>query len=115
MCNTGSEGADGKMEPVLSVRQKADLNMQAGQLLSEVQRARKPCLIVLNSRHRCEPKAEVIRMQFESLRVSPSHAGMSVQRRNLILLSAMCSELDVLCCTVAFGMGEQVNCVIHWE
>jgi ATP-dependent DNA helicase RecQ len=101
----------------LSVRQKADFSMQDGQLLLEVQRAKKPCLMFLNSQHRCERKAEVIRMQFEGLRVSPFHAGMSVQRRNMISKSAMCSELDVLCCTVSFGMGVnvRVNSVIHWE
>jgi ATP-dependent DNA helicase RecQ len=101
----------------LSVQQKADSEIQDGQLLSAVRAAAKPCLIFLNSQNRCERKAALISLQFEEFRVSAFHAGMSPKQRNNVLRSAMCSELDVLCCTIAFGMGVNVpvKSVIHWE
>jgi ATP-dependent DNA helicase RecQ len=101
----------------LSVEYKAGVNMQDGQLLSSVQAAAKPCLVFLNSQHRCERKAELIMTQFEHYRVSPFHAGMSLERKNSVLRAAVRSELDVLCCTVAFGMGVNVpvKTVLHWE
>jgi ATP-dependent DNA helicase RecQ len=101
----------------LSVEQKSTSSMQDGQLLSVVQRAAKPCLVFLNSQHRCEEKARLISMQYENMNVSAFHAGMSHEYKNRVLRSAMSSEMDVLCCTVAFGMGVNVavRTVIHWE
>jgi ATP-dependent DNA helicase RecQ len=101
----------------LSVEQKAGENMQDGQLLSVVSKAAKPCLIFLNSRHRCERKAWQIRVQFPQLRVCSFHAGMQQERKNSILSDAMNCKIDVMCCTVAFGMGVNVpvKSVIHWE
>jgi ATP-dependent DNA helicase RecQ len=102
---------------LLSVEQKAGENMQDGQLFSVVSNAAKPCLIFLNSQHRCERKAWQIRVQFPQLRVCPFHAGMQKERKNSILSDAMSCKIDVMCCTVAFGMGVNVpvKSVIHWE
>jgi ATP-dependent DNA helicase RecQ len=101
----------------LSVVQKAGENMQDGQLLAVVSNTAKPCLIFFNSQHRCERKAMQIREQYVQLRVSPFHAGMTPERKNSILRDAMNCRIDVMCCTVAFGMGVNVpvKSVIHWE
>lgn len=101
----------------LGVEQKAGQNMANGQFLSAVHSAQKPCLVFLNSQQRCESMAQLIMMQHPQLRVTAFHSRMSEQRKGAVLRDARQSMLDVLCCTIAFGMGVDVpvRTVIHWE
>ncbi|NJR42665.1 MAG: hypothetical protein HC767_08325 [Akkermansiaceae bacterium] len=102
---------------MLAVERKADVGMQSGQLMSAAGTAAKRCIIIFNSKRRCASTAQDIGWQHPHLRVSFFHAGMSEGSKNGVLRAAMQSQIDVLCRTVAFGMGINVpiRSVIHWD
>lgn len=101
----------------LKVERKADTSMQDGQLMWAVRATAKPCLIFLNTRNRCVRKAEEISTEFPGYNVECFHAGMHNAQKNRVLRQAVQQRVDVLCCTVAFGMGVNIliKSVIHWD
>jgi ATP-dependent DNA helicase RecQ len=102
---------------VLKIENKADYGMRNGQLLSAVGASVKPILVFLNSQRRCRQKADEIALQYPDLSVRYFHAGLSQVYKTDVLAAVQSGQVDVLCCTVAFGMGINVliRSVIHWD
>ncbi|MBE2904366.1 RecQ family ATP-dependent DNA helicase [Anoxybacillus flavithermus] len=75
----------------------------------------KPGIVYVASRQWAETLAEVLR---EDHRVSYYHGGMDGEQRLLIQQQFVYDQLDVICCTNAFGMGvdkSNVRFVIHFH
>ena len=75
----------------------------------------KPGIVYVASRQWAETLAEVLR---EDHRVSYYHGGMDGEQRLLIQQQFVYDQLDVICCTNAFGMGvdkPNVRFVIHFH
>ncbi|MBW7649613.1 ATP-dependent DNA helicase RecQ [Anoxybacillus sp. ST4] len=75
----------------------------------------KPGIVYVSSRHWAEALAQTLHGEY---RVSYYHGGMDGEQRLLIQQQFVYDQLDVICCTNAFGMGinkSNVRFVIHFH
>ncbi|ENH97366.1 ATP-dependent DNA helicase [Gracilibacillus halophilus YIM-C55.5] len=77
-----------------------------------------PTMIYFSSRKEAERISLYLDEKVEGLRVAYYHGGLDTQDRILIQQQFMYDQLDVICCTSAFGMGidkQNVRLVIHYH
>ncbi|MCP8616730.1 RecQ family ATP-dependent DNA helicase [Salirhabdus salicampi] len=77
-----------------------------------------PAMIYFSSKMWCERVSEQLKQRLPKLRVAYYHGGMETEDRLLIQNQFMNNQLDVICCTSAFGMGidkPNVRMVIHFH
>ncbi|MCT2537416.1 ATP-dependent DNA helicase [Aquibacillus koreensis] len=77
-----------------------------------------PTMIYFSSRKWTEQAAEILRTHVPNLRIAFYHGGMEQTDRILIQQQFMNDQLDVICCTSAFGMGinkKNVRLVVHYH
>ncbi|WP_026700989.1 RecQ family ATP-dependent DNA helicase [Salibacterium aidingense] len=76
-----------------------------------------PGMVYVSSRHKAEELSEIIRRE-TSLQTSAYHGGMTKEDRHLIQQQFLSGEIEVICCTNAFGMGinkPDIRFVIHFH
>lgn len=79
---------------------------------------RVPTLIYFSSRRTAENIAKVLSEKLPSLRIAFYHGGMDQMDRITIQQQFMNDQLDVICCTSAFGMGinkKNIRLIIHYH
>ncbi|WP_349407599.1 ATP-dependent DNA helicase RecQ [Pseudalkalibacillus sp. SCS-8] len=99
------------MEKANHPAEKTDL------LIESVKRLQKPGIIYTSSRAMTEDLTEMLK-QAGVERVAYYHGGMENDDRLLIQKQFLYDELDVICCTNAFGMGinkSNIRYVIHYH
>ncbi|WP_059103504.1 RecQ family ATP-dependent DNA helicase [Shouchella shacheensis] len=77
-----------------------------------------PGLVYVQSRRQSEELASRLKETHPHLRVSHYHGGMENADRLLIQQQFMADQLDLICCTSAFGMGlnkPDIRFVIHYH
>ncbi|GGM22657.1 ATP-dependent DNA helicase RecQ [Paraliobacillus quinghaiensis] len=77
-----------------------------------------PAMIYFSSKKEAELVARILDEKLRNLRVSFYHGGMDPLDRTLIQQQFMKDQLDVICCTSAFGMGidkPNVRLVVHYH
>lgn len=77
-----------------------------------------PALIYFSSRVQAENIASVLKESLPSVKIAFYHGGMEQTDRIMIQQQFMNEQLDVICCTNAFGMGinkPDIRSVIHYH
>ncbi|MGY4690144.1 RecQ family ATP-dependent DNA helicase [Salibacterium sp. K-3] len=101
----------------LDVRKTTDEEEKLETLREELSRLPLPGMIYVSSRHKAEELASFIRKEC-SLNTSAYHGGMTKEDRRLVQQQFLSDEIDVICCTNAFGMGinkPNIRFVIHYH
>jgi len=105
-------GASDRPNLSYRVKQRVDLLRQSLEVIAN--HKERAGIIYLISRKEVEKLATQLRA--EGIRCAPYHAGLNAQVRNQTQERFINEELDVICATVAFGMGidrTDVRFVIH--
>ncbi|MFC2948283.1 RecQ family ATP-dependent DNA helicase [Virgibacillus sediminis] len=79
---------------------------------------RVPALIYFSSRQAAEDTAKILSASLEDRNIAFYHGGMEQSDRVAIQQQFMNEQLDVICCTSAFGMGinkNNIRLVIHYH
>lgn len=79
---------------------------------------RVPTIIYFSSRMMTEKVTQIINERLPELRVSYYHGGMETVDRITVQQQFINDQLDVICCTSAFGMGidkQNIRLVIHYH
>src|SRR5690625_4139487 len=79
---------------------------------------RVPILIYFSSRRTAEEIASMLASNLSHLRIAFYHSGMEQMDRISIQQQFMNDQLDVICCTSAFGMGinkSNIRLIIHYH
>lgn len=77
-----------------------------------------PSLIYFSSRKKAESVADMLHRAFPERRVSFYHAGMDNMERLKVQQQFIEDQLDIVCCTSAFGMGinkPNIRLIIHYH
>ncbi|SFL98575.1 RecQ family ATP-dependent DNA helicase [Salibacterium qingdaonense] len=101
----------------IDVRKKKNEEEKRETLREECSRLPLPGMIYVNSRLKAEELAAFIREE-NGLKTSAYHGGMSNEDRRLVQQQFLNDEIDVICCTNAFGMGinkPNIRFVIHYH
>ncbi|SFP40333.1 RecQ family ATP-dependent DNA helicase [Salibacterium halotolerans] len=101
----------------IDVRKKKNEEEKRTTLQDECSRLPLPGMIYVSSRHKAEELAAFIREE-NGLKTSAYHGGMSNEDRRLVQQQFLNDEIDVICCTNAFGMGinkPNIRFVIHYH
>ncbi|MGX1981871.1 ATP-dependent DNA helicase RecQ [Thermolongibacillus altinsuensis] len=100
----------------LCVEHVATLEEKIERLIHIVDAVKKPGIVYVSSRQWAEKLAECLRERGH--RTAFYHGGMEAEQRLLIQQQFVYDQLDVICCTNAFGMGvnkPNVRFVIHFH
>ncbi|WP_188801875.1 ATP-dependent DNA helicase RecQ [Sporolactobacillus putidus] len=101
----------------LIVRKVEGSKEKIEQLLRLIEKVSLPGIVYCSSRDWTEKIAEIIRTRL-NVRAAFYHGGMLAEDRRKIQNQFLDHELDVLCCTNAFGMGinkPDVRLVVHFH
>ncbi|WP_077326742.1 RecQ family ATP-dependent DNA helicase [Virgibacillus siamensis] len=94
-------------------------NIEKKQFLADLfKRYRVPTLIYFTSRRMTEETAQYLTEVLPSHRIAFYHGGMDQSDRVTIQQQFMNDQLDIICCTSAFGMGinkHNIRLVIHYH
>lgn len=77
-----------------------------------------PTLIYFSSRSLAEEVSQIIADSLPDLRIAFYHGGMLAEDRIMIQQQFMNNQLDIICCTNAFGMGinkQNIRLIIHYH
>lgn len=102
---------------VIIVRKVRNGDEKMERLLQLIGKVRLPGIVYCSSRDSTEKLADNIRLRLD-LRAAFYHGGMTTEDRRRIQNQFLDNELDVLCCTNAFGMGinkPDVRLVVHFH
>lgn len=94
------------------------LNDKQKRTLELVREYKVPTLIYFSSRQEAERIALYLQKNLRSRRIAYYHGGLDNYNRLLIQQQFMYNQLDVICCTNAFGMGidkKDIQLVIHYH
>jgi ATP-dependent DNA helicase RecQ len=101
----------------IKVEKLGSLSEKVDRLLHYVKRLQGPGIIYFSSRQWAETMAH--KLQQEGIeRVAYYHAGMDAEQRMLVQQQFLRGQLDIVCCTAAFGMGvnkENIRFVLHFH
>jgi len=100
------------IEKVMDDQEKID---RISQLLKDFQ---VPTLIYFNSRRAAEECVRVLYAKLPNRKIAFYHGGMEQMDRIIIQQQFMNNQLDVICCTNAFGMGinkNDIRLIIHYH
>ncbi|CQR46720.1 ATP-dependent DNA helicase RecQ [Paraliobacillus sp. PM-2] len=87
-------------------------------MIDLLQKFRVPTMIYFSSKKEAEDVASQLSYHLPELRVAFYHGGMDGIDRTLIQQQFMENQLDIICCTSAFGMGidkQNVRLIIHYH
>ncbi|WP_027964489.1 RecQ family ATP-dependent DNA helicase [Halalkalibacillus halophilus] len=87
-------------------------------LLNLIENNEVPTMIYFSSKKVCEAVSRYIGETFPNKNVAFYHGGMESRERLLIQQQFMFDQLDIICCTSAFGMGvdkANIRLVIHYH
>lgn len=102
----------------LVVKQVADNEDKINYLAKRLTAFPGPSMIYFSSRDWTERVAHELRVRLPNLSVAYYHGGMDQEDRILIQQQFMNGQLDLICCTSAFGMGidkPDIRLVIHFH
>ncbi|GEL76131.1 RecQ family ATP-dependent DNA helicase [Tenuibacillus multivorans] len=88
------------------------------QIIHLLEQAKAPTMIYFSSRVMTEQLYGLLQQQFPERKVAYYHGGMEQQDRLLIQQQFMHDQLDIICCTSAFGMGvnkDNIRLIIHYH
>lgn len=77
-----------------------------------------PTLIYFSSRNQAEKMARILSSKLSSLKIAFYHGGLEPMDRIQIQQQFMNQQIDVICCTSAFGMGinkQDIRLIIHYH
>ncbi|WP_244513334.1 RecQ family ATP-dependent DNA helicase [Oceanobacillus limi] len=103
---------------MLTVKEVSDNQEKIEVILNVLEKYQVPTLIYFSSRQITEQIASLLSQRLSSLRVSYYHGGMDQMDRIAIQQQFMNDQLDVICCTSAFGMGinkNNIRLIIHYH
>lgn len=101
-----------------TIKKVADKNEKITILLQVFSTYKGPTLIYFSSRSEAEDVAKTLANQLSSLRITYYHGGMENTDRIMVQQQFMNDQLDIVCCTSAFGMGinkNNIRLVIHYH
>ncbi|KMJ59789.1 hypothetical protein AB685_02695 [Bacillus sp. LL01] len=101
----------------LKVEHLSNNHEKKERLLELVQMLRTPGIIYFSSRTKTEEICELLQ-ESGIARVAYYHAGLPQEQRILIQQQFLMDQIDIICCTSAFGMGinkNNVRFVIHYH
>lgn len=87
-------------------------------LISIIKRYKVPTLIYFSSRIGTEKCTEILAKELPSRNIAYYHGGMEQQDRIQIQQQFMNGQLDIICCTSAFGMGinkKNIRLIVHYH
>src|SRR5690625_691588 len=88
------------------------------QLINVLTKINVPTMIYFSSRLMSEKICTLLQRQFLNRKVAFYHGGMTQEDRLLIQQQFMNNQLDIICCTSAFGMGinkDNIRLIIHYH
>ncbi|RPF55744.1 RecQ family ATP-dependent DNA helicase [Aquisalibacillus elongatus] len=88
------------------------------QLVNIINQVHAPTMVYFSSRLLTEEVSSLLKKKFPNRQIAFYHGGMEQQDRLLIQQQFMHGQLDIICCTSAFGMGvnkDDVRLVIHYH
>lgn len=100
------------------IQQVSDNQEKQGVITELLNQYHVPTLIYFSSRREAEHVAEVLAQKLSNKRICFYHGGMEQRDRIVIQQQFMNDQLDVICCTSAFGMGinkPNIRLVIHYH
>ncbi|MFP7493765.1 ATP-dependent DNA helicase RecQ [Terribacillus saccharophilus] len=100
------------------VREVQDQQEKNETMLALLKKIQEPAIIYFSSRTMAESTAAIIRANLPELACAYYHGGMENEDRILIQQQFLAGQLQVICCTSAFGMGvdkEDVRLIIHYH
>ncbi len=102
----------------LVVEQVNHLKEKEDKLVELIQHFTVPSLIYFSSREEAARVAAILQAKVHDRNIAYYHGGLDNQDRLLIQQQFMNKQLDVICCTNAFGMGinkKDIQLVIHYH
>lgn len=102
----------------LTVNKVTNNHEKIQRLIDVISTHRVPTIVYFSSRQATEKISQLIEEKINDIRVSHYHGGMEQIDRIAIQQQFMNDQLDVICCTSAFGMGinkPNVRLVIHYH
>ncbi|MBM7542494.1 RecQ family ATP-dependent DNA helicase [Amphibacillus cookii] len=87
-------------------------------IIAVLERYNVPTMIYFSSKKETERVASIINQRFDQLNVAYYHGDLDTSDRLLIQQQFMENQLDVICCTSAFGMGinkSDIRLIIHYH
>ncbi|PWU68617.1 RecQ family ATP-dependent DNA helicase [Gracilibacillus dipsosauri] len=100
------------------VKQFTERERKKEYIISKLREFPVPTMIYFSSRKEAEKIAIHLQSELADLRIAFYHGGLETNDRLLIQQQFMQNQLDVICCTSAFGMGinkQDVRLVIHYH
>ena len=99
--------------------QKVDDNQQKKAIILDIlSKVRIPTIIYFSSRRATQEVSEYLTTRLPNQRIAFYHGGMDPSDRVIVQQQFMNDQLDVICCTSAFGMGidkANIRLVIHYH
>jgi ATP-dependent DNA helicase RecQ len=103
---------------ILSIQEVEDQAEKLEILTSYLTKYRVPTLIYFSSKVSCERVALQLALRLPNHRIAYYHGGMEQMDRISIQQQFMNDQLDIICCTSAFGMGinkNNIRLVFHYH
>ena len=100
------------------VQEVQDQQEKNDTMLALLHKIQAPTIIYFSSRNMAESTAAIIRTKMPEMPCAYYHGGMENEDRILIQQQFLSGQLQIICCTSAFGMGvdkEDVRLVIHYH
>jgi ATP-dependent DNA helicase RecQ len=101
----------------ISIKRKENDEEKIAEISQILSRFAVPTLIYFSSRQTAEKTAEILRKKLPR-RIAYYHGGLEAHDRISVQQQFMHNQLDVICCTNAFGMGinkSDIRLVIHFH
>ncbi|WP_099158392.1 RecQ family ATP-dependent DNA helicase [Virgibacillus ndiopensis] len=101
-----------------SIEEVSNDNEKIDVLTKLFNRYRVPALIYFSSRQSTETIAAILKGKLSDQRIAFYHGGMEQMDRITIQQQFMNNQLDIICCTSAFGMGinkKNIRLVVHFH
>ncbi|MET3682360.1 ATP-dependent DNA helicase RecQ [Alkalibacillus flavidus] len=103
---------------ILSSVQVETMDEKHDELRTILAKRQVPTMIYFSSRQKSEDVCHMLQQQFPDRSIAYYHGGMTSEERLLIQQQFMYDQLDIICCTSAFGMGvdkANIRLVIHYH
>lgn len=100
------------LEKVVDDQEKLDM------LVSLLKNYKVPTIIYFSSRKMTEQMAQTLQLHLEHRSIAYYHGGMDANDRLKVQQQFMHDQLQIICCTSAFGMGinkKNIRLVIHYQ
>lgn len=100
------------------VKEVQDQQEKNETMLALLRKIQAPTIIYFSSRNMAESTAAIIRANMPDMPCAYYHGGMENEDRILIQQQFLAGQLQIICCTSAFGMGvdkEDVRLIVHYH